>query len=113
MWFEAKISSAAIVLSILTVSKDKWNLVLQIVIALISWKRCYSHVVLFKILSLEGPVKELYVAKRLLAIWETFLYENNRNINSYKFSYKFIFIPFSFFLMNQNKSLIFRKWVVR
>ena len=107
MWFEAKISSAAIVISILTVSKDKWNLVLQIVIVLISWKTCYPHVVLFKILSLEGAVKEHYVAKLLLAIWGTFLYENNRNINSYKFSYKLIFIPFSFFLMNQKQKPYF------
>ena len=82
MWFELKIGLAAIVLSILKISKDNWNLLLKIVTVLISWKTCYPHVVLFKILSFEGAVKEHCVAKILRAIWGTFLYENNRNINS-------------------------------
>ena len=33
-------------------------------------------------------------AKVLQGIWERFLYENNRNYDSYKLSYKFTFIPF-------------------
>ena len=37
----------------------------------------------------KWSVKKHCVAKVLLAIWETFLHENNRNYNSYKFSYKF------------------------
>ena len=41
---------------------------------------------------------ELKYVKVLLAIWEIFLRENNRNYNSYRFSHKFAFIPLLFFL---------------
>ena len=41
--------------------------------------------------------------KVLLAIWETFLRENNRNCHSYKFSFKFVFILFFSFLTNQKQ----------
>ena len=37
--------------------------------------------------------KKHCVEKVLLAIWETFLHENNRNYNCYKFSCKFCFHP--------------------
>ena len=40
------------------------------------------------------------VAKILQGMWERFLYENNCNCNSYKFSYKSVFIPF---LSNQRQ----------
>ena len=39
----------------------------------------------------------------LLAIWEIFLRENNRNYTSYIFSYKFAFILFLSFLTNQKQ----------
>ena len=38
-------------------------------------------------------MKKNCVAKILKGIWGRILYENNRNFNSYKFSYKFNFIP--------------------
>ena len=41
--------------------------------------------------------KKHCVAKVLLAIWEIFLHENNRNYDSYRFSYKSVFIHFFFF----------------
>ena len=43
------------------------------------------------------------VAKVLLTMWEMFLNENNRNYNSYRFSYKFAFILFLSFLINQKQ----------
>ena len=43
------------------------------------------------------------VAKVLVAVWEIFLHENNRNYNSDRFSYKFTFILFLSFLTNQNQ----------
>ena len=41
--------------------------------------------------------------KQILAMWKIFLHENNRNYNSYKFSYKFAFAPFLSFLRNQKQ----------
>ena len=41
-------------------------------------------------------------------MWEIFLHENNCNYNSYKFSYKFAFIPFLFFLWNQKQKSSFQ-----
>ena len=46
------------------------------------------------------------VAKILQGMWERFLYENNCNCNSYKFSYKSVFIPF---LSNQRQESNFEK----
>ena len=43
------------------------------------------------------------VAKVLVAVWEIFWRENNRNYNSDRFSYKFTFILFLSFLTNQNQ----------
>ena len=43
------------------------------------------------------------VANVLLTIWEIFLHQNNPNYNSYRFSYKFAFIPFLSFLTNQKQ----------
>ena len=54
-------------------------------------------------------VKKHCVAKILQEIWEIFLYENNRNYNSYKFSYKFTFIPFLFFCRNQKQESNFQQ----
>ena len=45
----------------------------------------------------------------LLAIWETFLHENNRNYNSYIFSYKFTFILFLAFLYKQKQESCFQQ----
>ena len=50
-------------------------------------------------------LKKHCVAKVLLAIWEIFLYENNRNYNSYIFSYKFAFTLF-FFISYKPKTRI-------
>ena len=47
----------------------------------------------------EWSVKKPCVAKVLLAIWEIFLHENNRDYNSYKFA----FVLFLFFLTNQRQ----------
>ena len=54
-------------------------------------------------------MKKHCVAKVLLAIWEIFLHENNRNYNSYKFSYKFAFILFFSFLTNQKQESGFQQ----
>ena len=53
--------------------------------------------------------KKNCVAKVLLAIWETFLHQNNRNHNSYRFSYKFGFILFFSSLNNQKQELGFQQ----
>ena len=49
------------------------------------------------------------VVKILQGIWERFLYENNRNYNSYKFSYKFTFIPCLSFHRNQKQASNFQQ----
>ena len=54
-------------------------------------------------------MKKHCVAKVLLAIWEIFLHENNRNYNSYRFSYKFAFILFLSFLTNQKQESGFQQ----
>ena len=56
-------------------------------------------------------MKKHCVAKVLLAIWEIFLYENNCNYNSYRFSYKFAFILFLSFLRNQKQESGFQRAV--
>ena len=45
----------------------------------------------------------------LLAIWEIFFHENNRNYNSCRFSYKFPFILFLSFLTNQKQESGFQQ----
>ena len=50
---------------------------------------------------------ELKYVKVLLAIWEVFLGENNRNYSSYRFSHKFVFIPVLSFLRKQEKRIKF------
>ena len=64
-------------------------------------------IVWFTVLFFKRSVKEHCVAKVLLAIWETFLYENNCNFNSYRFSYKLAFISFLFFRIKQKRKIIF------
>ena len=49
----------------------------------------------------KWSVTEHCVAKILLAVWQTFLYENNCKFDSYKFSYK---CDFSFFSSNEPKT---------
>ena len=66
--------------NILTVGKELFKGILE--------------VVLFTIFSFNWSVKKNCVAKTLQAIWETFLYENSCNFNSYKLSYKLAFIHF-------------------
>ena len=46
-------------------------------------------------------MKKHCVAKILQGISERFLYENNRNYNSYKFSYKAAFLPVLSFRRNK------------
>ena len=54
-------------------------------------------------------MKKHFVAKALLAIWEIFLHENNRNYNSYICSYKFVFILSFSFLTNQKEESGFQQ----
>ena len=54
-------------------------------------------------------MKKHCVARILQGILERFLYENNRNYNSYKFSYKFDFIPVLSFRRNQKQELKFQQ----
>ena len=63
------------------------------------------QVVLFTVLRFKWSVKKHSVTKVLLEILEMFLHENNRNYNSYRFSYKFSFILFLSFLTEVNKYL--------
>ena len=49
------------------------------------------------------------VASILLAIWDIFLYENNRNYDSYIFSYKFAFTLFLSFLTIQKQESGFQQ----
>ena len=64
-------------------------------------------------LRLLGPflryAKKRCVAKVLLAIGEIFLHENNRNYDSYRFTYKFAFILFMPFLTNQKQESGFQQ----
>ena len=53
--------------------------------------------------------KKKSVAEILQRIRETFLYENNRNYNSYKFNCKFAFIPFLLFRRNQKQESNFQQ----
>ena len=53
-------------------------------------------------------MKKHCVAKILLAILEIFLHENNRNYNSYIFSYKFA-LPYFSFLTNQKQKTGFQQ----
>ena len=50
------------------------------------------QVVLYSVLWFKWSAKKHCVAKVLLAIWKMFLHQNNRNYNSYRFSYGFAFI---------------------
>ena len=54
-------------------------------------------------------MKKHRATKILQGIGEIFLYENNRNCNFYKFSYKLTFIPFVFFNRNQNQKPNFQQ----
>ena len=45
----------------------------------------------------------------LLAIWDIFLHENNRNYNSYRFCYKLVFILFLSFFINQIQNSDFQQ----
>ena len=54
-------------------------------------------------------MKKHYVARILQGILERFLYKNNRNYNSYKFSYKFDFIPILSFRRNSEQEPKFQQ----
>ena len=54
-------------------------------------------------------MKKKSVAEILQGIRETFLYENNRDYNSYKFNCKFAFIPFLLFRRNQKQESNFQQ----
>ena len=58
----------------------------------------------------EDLVRVLYcVGKILQGIWEKFLYKNDPNDDSYKFSYKFTFIPFLSLHINQKQESNFQQ----
>ena len=61
------------------------------------------QVVLFRVFCFKWSVKKHFAGKTLQGIWERFLYENNRNFNSQKFSHKFNFIPILSFHRNQKQ----------
>ena len=63
----------------------------------------FLQVVLCTVLWFKLSVEKHCVAKVVLAVWEIFLHENNRNYNSYKFSYEFTSIFFFSFLSNQKQ----------
>ena len=54
-------------------------------------------------------MKKHCVAKVLLTVSEIFLHENNNNYNSYRFSYRFVFILFLSFLTNQKQESGFQQ----
>ena len=56
-------------------------------------------------------MKNRFVAKILQEIRERFLYENKRNYNSYKLSYRFVFIPVLFYCRNQKQESNFHQVV--
>ena len=55
-------------------------------------------------------MKKHFLAKNLHRIQERFFYENNRNYNSGKYSYKFGFITFWSFRGNQNQESNFQQF---
>ena len=61
------------------------------------------------VLRLEWSVKKHYVTKISQGIRERFLYGNNRNYNSYKFSYKFAFTSSLSFRRNQKQESNFEQ----
>ena len=67
------------------------------------------QVVLFTVLCFKWAVEKHCVAKILQWISERFLCENNRYYNSYKFSYKFDFIPVFSFRRNQKQEYNFQQ----
>ena len=75
--------------------------------ATICWARstgCFIYNFVIQVIS-----EKQCLAKILLAIWDIFLNENNRNYNSYRFSYKFAFILFFSFLTNQKQESGFQQ----
>ena len=68
------------------------------------------QVVLFTVLWFKSSM-EKYCVGVLLAIWEIFLHEDNRNNISKRFSYKFALILFLSFVTNQKQELGFQQVV--
>ena len=66
-------------------------------------------VVFFTVLCFKWSVRKHYAANILQGIWEWFLYKNNRNYNSYKFSYKFAFIPCLSYHRNETQESNFQQ----
>ena len=64
---------------------------------------------LFIVVWFKWSAKKHCVAGVLLEIWEIFLNEENRNYNSYRFSYKLVFILFLSFLSNQQQESGFQQ----
>ena len=65
---------------------------------------CFIYNFVIQVIS-EKPL----CSKDLLAIWEIFLHKNNPNYNSYIFSYKFAFVLFLSFLLNQKHEFGFQQ----
>ena len=98
---------------ILKTSKDNHNSwkEIQLVCTLLTrifWRHSTCYFVygfVFHVIS----EKTLCAAKVLPGIWERFLHGKNRKNNSYKFTYKFVFISFLSFRRNQNQDWKFQQ----
>ena len=71
--------------------------------------RAFYKFFMFTVFCFKWSVKKHCVAKILQGIWRRFLYENNRNFNSYKSSHKFNFISFLSFHKNQKQESNFQQ----
>ena len=70
------------------------------------------QVALLKVFCFKWSVKKHCIGKVFTRnLEESFFYKNNRNYNSYKFSYKFTFIPFLTFHRNQKQESNFQRVV--
>ena len=64
---------------------------------------------LFTVLYFKQSAKKHRLAKIFQGIWESYLLENNRNYNFYRFSVKFYLIPIFPFRINQKRESYFRQ----
>ena len=97
---------------------EEWNNIWKrIVVSVQNWYEEFDefwpkHSKSSKICLLMGWFWPKYIMlelKKYRGVWETFLYENNHNYNSYKFSYKFTFIPFLFLHRSQKQESNFQQ----
>ena len=67
------------------------------------------QVVLFMVLCFKGSMKKQCLAKILEEIWERYLYDDNLNYNSNKFSFKFVFNTWLSFPAKQKQETNFQQ----